>query len=498
MSDTATEHSDIQGIVRGFDTSWPWARFVLVTLSEDAQANQAYLQGLDTLWESVYTAGPASIEDLSRDTSIMEVESAFNVAFSYQALTKLDVNLAVLQGFPDDFAQGMRDRCEINGDDLTSHPDWWEDHWRERSADVWIGLYARSEAARERCYDKLLSYSAQEKFKGIAIAGCDEAHRFLSGKEEFWIDDEESQPPKGLVMEHFGFRDGISNPAYKGINDVPKEVNGGGKITKKGNWAPLKAGELLFGHIDEVGEIPIGPMPQTVSYNGTFMVYRKLSQDIDGFRDYLTETAAKYDGMSADYLAAKMVGRKRSGVSLLHNAPTEEDKINDFKYDDDPRGLQCPLGSHARRTNPRDTLEFQSLLVDRHRMLRRAMPYDKPVDRQQKQADVNAKQRVTVDGETREFPGQGLVFICLNIDIVRQFEFTQAQWVNFGNDLNQGSDRDPIIGNHSGKGRMVFPGKDDRLTLCPTLPRFVETRGGDYFFLPGLRAYNSLISGGFS
>ncbi|MEX0300175.1 MAG: dyp-type peroxidase, partial [Kordiimonas sp.] len=83
----------------------------------------------------------------------------------------------------------------------------------------------------------------------------------------------------------------------------------------------------------------------------------------------------------------------------------------------------------------------------------------------------------------------------LNASISRQFEFVQQQWVNYGNDFDQGNDRDPIIGLQMGEGQMVIPGdeKADRDTMiCDKLKQFVRCRGGDYFFLPGIGAFEAL------
>ena len=231
----------------------------------------------------------------------------------------------------------------------------------------------------------------------------------------------------------------------------------------------------------EIGEIPEGPSLREFSVNGTYVVYRKLSQNVDQFRDYLSKTAERF-GVSADFLATKMVGRTRDGTALVDDPPQGED-FNDFIYGDDTEGLKCPLGSHVRRANPRDTLGFQTLLVDRHRILRRAIPYGSLIPKGVAQAAVNEPVSVQAeDGSTASYPGQGLIFIALNIDIVRQFEFVQSQWINFGNDLNQGSDRDPIIGNHSGEeadSRMIFPHEDDKpIVVCADLPRFVEDAWG--------------------
>ena len=89
--------------------------------------------------------------------------------------------------------------------------------------------------------------------------------------------------------------------------------------------------------------------------------------------------------------------------------------------------------------------------------------------------------------------GQGLMFITLQASIAGQYEFVQQQWLNFGNDLNQGNDRDPVVGNQDGRGRFTIPGDGNHPTIvCEQLPRFVETRGGQYFFLPGVSAFNLL------
>jgi deferrochelatase/peroxidase EfeB len=193
-----------------------------------------------------------------------------------------------------------------------------------------------------------------------------------------------------------------------------------------------------------------------------------------------------------------MVGRARSGVPLVPRNADEDH--NDFTYEDDKYGMQCPLGSHLRRTNPRDSLGFQTLLVDRHRMMRRGIPYGNLVPRGRAMSEINPLD--TTAGPDQPYPGQGLMFLALNVDIRRQFEFVQSQWVNFGNDLKQGSDRDPIVGAHHATHPqhnriVVLTDSDEAVVVCPEIPSFVETRGGDYFFLPGLHAYAAIAGGQF-
>ena len=101
------------------------------------------------------------------------------------------------------------------------------------------------------------------------------------------------------------------------------------------------------------------------------------------------------------------------------------------------------------------------------------------------------KKQVDVNGPS----GQGLMFIVLNASISRQFEFVQQQWVNYGNEFDQGNDADPIIGTPTGGDQMVIPGNEQEgrdAAICTELKQFVRCRGGDYFFLPGIGAFEGL------
>ena len=250
-----------------------------------------------------------------------------------------------------------------------------------------------------------------------------------------------------------------------------------------GTWAPIAAGEFLLGHMDENGEIPLAPEPAALARNSSYLVLRKMEQNVDVFRQYFQEMSAQIGAhgatpLSADALAERVIGRERDGTPFS-NPATE----NEFTYADDPRGQMCALGSHIRRTNPRDSLGYYTNLVNRHRILRRGMTYGRPVPRGERQEVVNGAE------------GQGLMFIALNASIQRQFEFIQQQWINFGNDFNQGNDRDPLTGSHKTGAKMVIQGAEGRPTVvCKNLQRFCRVRGGEYLFLPGLRAYHALAN----
>lgn len=490
MSDAAEQHYDIQALFRGFGRKWPWALFVYSAFGDDPARNRAFLQTLP----AALGCGdrPTSVANLDDNRDDPKFSSPFNVAFTYRGLSKLGIAPDILSSFPAEFIQGMRARADANHDYGRSAPDHWERPWRDGAVDLWIGIYASSEAARDRQRSGLTRHL---KSYGMRVDGCDLPHQLTADGTQVWIKDRATQPNRDQAVEHFGFGDGISNPPIKGLaRSRFLKSYPGGKIDASGNWQPLAAGEFLYGYLDEIGEVPAGPTPAAIGCNGSYLVLRKLSQDVDAFRAYLVAQAKRH-GIEPDLLAAKLVGKTRDGLSLV--APDAEHR-SDFRYAGDDQGMVCPLGSHVRRANPRDTLGFQTLLVDRHRILRRGVPYGDLVPRSRKMHEINPLD--TRDRGHDPYPGQGLMFLALNVDIRRQFEFLQSQWINFGNDLHQGSDRDPIIGARDPRRpehnrTVLLTDTDEGVAVCADIPSLVETRGGDYFFLPGLNAYAAIAEG---
>jgi hypothetical protein len=165
-----------------------------------------------------------------------------------------------------------------------------------------------------------------------------------------------------------------------------------------------------------------------------------------------------------------------------------------FDYNEDPQGARCPFGSHTRRNNPRSALQFgksgafdvPGALSNRRRILRRGLPY----------GAIEASP--TDDGD------HGVIMMIMNADLSRQFEFVQQQWMNYGNDFGLANDPDPLLGNHGTNesrragGRMVIEG-DGAVNkppyLCNRIPTFVETRGGDYFFVPSVTCLRMIALG---
>jgi deferrochelatase/peroxidase EfeB len=196
---------------------------------------------------------------------------------------------------------------------------------------------------------------------------------------------------------------------------------------------------------------------------------------VAAFRRYLKEQARSPE--DEELLAAKMMGRWRSGAPLAR-CPVHDDRAlgadrlrnNDFTYADDPVGYATPPGSHIRRCNPRDAPVAG--LVRLHRMIRRGTAYGPELP----------PGVLEDDGVDR-----GLIFAFVGAHLGRQFEFVQSEWVEAGESLGLAEAKDSIAGAHDGTGAFGIPTRPVARRLRG-LPRFVVTRGGEYGFMPGLRA----------
>ncbi len=399
-------------------------------------------------------------------------ESTVNIAFSHRGLAALALPDATLLSFPVEFQQGMRKRADILGDTGINSPERWDGMWSEERVHAWLGVNAISAEALENCCSRLARL-LEETGGAVVVGSQDAAAAIVDGV------------PSG--KEHFGITDGFGNPDYLGVER--KSQPGQGKLMADGSWAPLATGELLLGYADEAGELPVAPVPHILAANGTFMVYRKLHQNLATFRAYLDDQAAGYGG-GKEKLAAKFIGRWRDGTPIERSPEWPDPAMaadpaqnTDFTYGGDPEGTRCPLGAHIRRVHPRDAFGFHGKLIDRRRITRRGLPYGR----------FAAQGEAVSDDEDR-----GVVFMALNASLSRQFEFVQQQWIEYGNDAHLGNDKDILMGNHGGYGKFVVQGDATATNpprICGKLPNFVELRGGEYFFLPSITALGMMALG---
>lgn len=425
-----------------------------------------------------------------------ELISCLNVAVTHGGLRRLGLHEEILDTFSRPFVEGMATphRSRILGDGAENAPanwDWGGDMESDpnRAVDILLLLFGNDET--------VLAALVSEHRSRFAAGGVTEVFALGAGR----------QPD---IHEHFGFADGMGQPAIEGT--IQARDAAARNI--------IKTGEILLGYVNDYGKLADTPSlkatldPQNTLHdlpavdeteqalppgergtvrrdlgrNGTYLVFRQLAQHVAKFCHFLDEATRTLDGeldsKAGDRLAAKFVGRWQSGAPLVLSPDVDDPalgRVDDFGYrDTDAHGFKCPIGSHVRRSNPRDTLGPDGptalATANRHRILRRGRSYG-----------VRPEDRRLDDGVPR-----GLHFLCLNSDIERQFEFVQQTWCN--NPVFGGLDGevDPLVGNLT-KGDEIFTVQADPLrTRVHNLERFVTVKGGAYFFLPSLRALRYL------
>jgi Dyp-type peroxidase family len=286
----------------------------------------------------------------------------------------------------------------------------------------------------------------------------------------------------------------------------------------------VAAGEFVLGYENAYGQFTnrplmnpsddaqdlLPPAPDDSSLrdfgkNGSYLVFRQLKQEVHDFWNVLsTKSAGMFDAdpvQSCVSLAAKMVGRWPSGAPLVKAPLTDNPAFqddNEFMYfnSGDPDGLMCPVGSHLRRSNPRDSLDpgpgsERSIEVGkRHRIIRRGRVYGPPAAASMDPADIIGRPDDGVD--------RGLHFICFNTQLARQFEFIQHTWMNSTKFDGSYADDDPIAGDrgdvHGSPGGTFTLQSEPVRKRVTGLPRFVTTVGGAYFFMPSIGATRYLAS----
>lgn len=427
------ELDDIQsGVLRPRPT--PYAATYVLFRIDDRQAGRELMRRA-----SAVVASAAHPTSPAGDTWV-------SVSLTYQGLKALGVPQDSLESFAWEFRQGMKARAAALGDTGESSPENWESPLGTTDVHVVLTALAPDTERLEQALERPRA-----------------AYRQMTGITAIWRQDCHALPTE---TEPFGYRDGISHPA----------IEGSGIPGSNPQERPLKAGEFVLGYPDEMAEFPPMPDPEVLGRNGTYVVFRKLHQRVAAFRQYLKANSSTPE--EEELLAAKIMGRWRSGAPLalcpLHDDPelgADRRRNNDFLYrEEDEIGFRTPPGSHIRRTNPRDAAI--SGVASLHRMLRRGTAY----------GPLLPEGVLEDDGADR-----GLIFAFVGAHLGRQFEFVQSEWMNSGTFAGLEDAHDPIAGGSEGSGTFTIPRRPVRRRL-QGLSRFVVTRGGEYAFMPGLRA----------
>ena len=386
------------------------------------------------------------------------------------------------------FAMGMANEARANvlGDVDRNAPETWDWGGPDKPIDAVLLIYAVDQTALQTRLDA--------ETTACADAGMGDPHRITLHQ---WPLSRDPDTKKRIpITEPFGFVDGISQPSIRGL------------LSSRGALKTdlLEPGEFILGYPDGRNQFPSTPQvlatddpakllpdlppdfppPPTnkpvrdLGRNGSYLVIRQLKQDVSRYRNYVNQAATQFPDWSwgaPDWVAAKMVGRWPNGAPLAlfpDGSPGPDDyspikKDEDFLFGrDDPQGLACPFGAHIRRANPRDQFDadnkVQMSITNRHRIIRRGRGY--------------------VDGDDSEADPQGLLFMCLNADIERQFEFLQQTWIGSTSFGQLRGESDPLTALNRENGTYTIPTLNGPKQLTG-LPSFVSVIGGGYFFLPG-------------
>ncbi len=302
---------------------------------------------------------------------------------------------------------------------------------------------------------------------------------------------------------HFGYTDNISQPTVEGAPPT--------KRPRPDSQPVAPTGEFLMGHPSQNAHgAPYEVSPVELSTNSSFAAFRVLQQDVAGFERFL-DVGAKQVGIDPELLAAKFCGRWRNGVPLVlspdtptPSPPMPPEDINNYNYvpPDDPIGgdvfgYACPVGSHMRRSNPRNEQVVGGAGGGSlHRIIRRAMPYGPPY----------------VPAQPDDTP-RGLVGWFINVDLDNQFEFLMKNWINDPgfvksvagpnrtNPFFNISGQDVILGTNVPTSSTSFTVSFAPTATTPAVNKtvtgftpFVTTRGGAYCYLPSITALRYLVA----
>jgi Dyp-type peroxidase family len=436
--------------------------------------------------------------------------TALQVAFTSQGLLRLGISEEVWGGFSIEFRAGMSaepGRSRLLGDLGANAPEHWAWGGPGREPHMMIMLYAQPGHLNEwikttqgeqweNAFEVLASLSTSDM-------GGKEPFGFSDGLSQPTVDWESAKHPSTIETEY-------SNVCCLGefVLGYPNEY---GRYTDRPILKENSPGsELLPPAVDATGMRDLGK-------DGSYLVVRTLEQDVPGFWRFAQESAG-IDASARDAFASAMVGRTRDGMPLVGTRPepipgvaADASAQNQFTFDEDPKGVRCPFGSHVRRANPRNAdlptppahglekaLQYVGLgkrtlqsdakaSVRFHRILRRGREFGTPIS-------VEDALKSRDDNSSR-----GLHFMCLVANISRQFEFLQGAWMMSSKFDAMTDESDPLLGNResvAGAVTDIFCRPQDS-GICRSvrgLPRFTTVRGGGYFFLPSLSAIRYLAS----
>jgi Dyp-type peroxidase family len=489
--------SNIQGnIIGGFNKDFQDFLFLKFLAAGDARAwireilNPKFCAGLANSTSQNVLKFNAQFKTLRAEG--IEPETVItsewtHLAISFHGLSVLGISARTLARFPPAFRAGMANRKKILGDLGANDPQNWLQELRPGNIHALLIVAADTEAQLNLRVDALINSK-------IFRTGVRVLHREHGRTRE----DERGH-------EHFGFKDGVSQPGIRGVTQ-PTDPLGNPQCGQPGQ-SLVWPGEFVLGYptqkskhkrgVDGPNPDPGPPSKSGPSWttDGSYLVFRRLAQDVPGFRKQLNDLASA-NGLTEDLMSAKLMGRYKSGYPLMQRefhrqsaippgadpgkvfpALNKSDTLNNnFKFGNDPTGDLCPFAAHIRKANPRDEIISDDAAdseseVQTHRLLRRGIPFG---------ASLGALR----GGEAND--SRGLLFVCFQKDIQKQFEHVQTEWINNANfppsAAGATAGPDPIAALTHG-GRFHLKSKTSEVYI----QNYVKMTGGEYFFSPSLK-----------
>ena len=508
----------VQGLILNGYTERFLARYVVFEITSPKAARHWLAEIVPEVQFGEFRRTPREAPPFLRDLCV-------NIAFSYAGFERLELHPTALAGFSLPFQEGLSEpnRARRLGDDGASDPTGWK--WG-KPGDAVHGVVAVFGGKGPAGYPPLSALNASDaKHDESEIDEWLSLHFDETRHGVRAIATLAATPTNNkLRKEHFGFRDGIANPRLSGL-------------ARAGAFDVIADGEMLLGYSNGYSRLPLSPevpvssdhrrrlppsadRPNRADFgrNGSYLVFRQLEQDVAAFWRYVFEAKDTIPGLpggldGAEWLGSRFVGRWPNGTPVTRfphrEGPARDDVENHFLYAEtgDAYGDRCPIGSHIRRTNPRDTglpvphdpelsgtpydekvRTERVRLTNLHRLLRRGRSYGPPLDPR------FDPEKMRFGKDTTE---RGLYFLCVCADLSRQFEFVQSNWALNPTFAGLGKDPDPLL---AASRQSPFPASTFTIQGCPTrrvhhLPRVVEARGGAYFFLPSRSALEYLSAG---
>lgn len=475
-----------------------------------------------------------------------------NIAFSASALQALTSAAEVTQFSDSLFRDGLATRAgdlrDPSDPNHEGHPNNWVVGGPNNEADILLIVASdRPNALAERVTQlKAMLTQTVEPVTGVAPGNA---------LTVIWEQAGETLPQPLTGHEHFGFKDGISQPGIRGLvrqepaEPITRRLIDPEKSPQTDPLLPEFAqpgqplvwpGQFVFGYKrqnrNDARNPPAAPNDIMMSCpewgrNGSYLVLRRLRQDVPAFRSFMRTEAERlrskpgFSGMTAERLASLLTGRWPSGAPLMRTAVQDDTKLarnrfanNYFQYvenspgpfvlkpdvthdaDDfalsrrDKKGITCPLAAHVRKVNPRDTVTEQGRSQDTltRMILRRGIPFGPTCPGEMENTALEMS-----SSETELKAQRGLIFLCYQTSIENQFAFLQRNWANHESNPSSGRGEDPLIGagaEANGRHRFVEIRSLENTAETLELPAdWVVPTGGGFFFSPSISAIHDVL-----